>query len=108
MHRFCARSSYDAILMINGFAAKRSFLRMHFHKQHMEEDERNSVMSALLVIILTMAAFVAYFTSGNSIVFWVVAILALIAGIYMAYRLSEEGKALDKKLVSRKGSKGAK
>lgn len=56
----------------------------------MDENERNNVLAALLVVVLSIAAFVAYFAAGSGIAFWIVAVIAVIAGFYMAYRLSKE------------------
>ncbi len=57
----------------------------------MDENERKNVTSALLVVVLSIAAFVAYF-ANLGVVFWIIAVLALVSGFYMAYILSKEGR----------------
>lgn len=58
----------------------------------MNDDERISVMAALAVVVLSIAAFVAFILSGSGIPFYALALLAVVAGFYMSYRISQEAK----------------
>ena len=80
------------------------YLKMRTYKQRMDENERKNVIAALLVVVISIAAFVAYFANGG-VVFWVVAIMALISGFYMAYRLSQEGKPVRTTAVQQQRAK---
>lgn len=58
----------------------------------MEEHERISLMAAVGVVVLAIAAFVSFVLTGGSAIFYVFAVLALVVGFYMSYRISREGQ----------------
>ncbi len=63
----------------------------------MNEEEKKSVAIALGIVVLTIAAFVAFIYGVESL-FYVVALLAIALGFYMAYRVSLESKQKKQKL----------
>ncbi len=58
----------------------------------MDDNERISVLTALLVVAFSVAAFVSFFVAGSGVLFWISAIIAVVAGFYMAFRISNESK----------------
>lgn len=71
----------------------------------MEEHERISVMASAAVIVLTIAAFVAFIFTGGGALFYLIAVLALLAGVYTSYRISREAKLANRATKSTKSRK---
>ncbi len=59
---------------------------------------------AIAVLVLSIGAITAFAITGGSALFYVVVVIALIAGFYMAYYVSKEEKAPK---PARKVGKGA-
>ncbi len=58
------------------------------------ETEKTSLLVALCVVIFSMIAIIAFIFAHGGIVFYLVAAVAVILELYMAYRISQETKAL--------------
>lgn len=71
----------------------------------MEEHERISVMASAAVIALTSVAFISFIFTGGSPLFYLVAVLALIAGVYTSYRISREAKLANRTAKGKKSKR---
>lgn len=56
------------------------------------ETERKSLAIAGSIIVVSAIAIAAFFYTGGGIIFYAVAILALLLEVYMAYRISQESE----------------
>ena len=64
------------------------------------EEERHPFIVSIVVIVLAILAIAAFIISGGSVFFYIFALLALIAGIYLAYVIPKE--AVTKESVQQK------
>lgn len=62
----------------------------------MDQNERISVVAALAVVAFTICAFVTFIYGGGGVLFYLFAVLAIIVGAYMSYRISQEAKQMAK------------
>lgn len=69
------------------------------------ESEKRSLIVAGGAIVFSIIAILAYVYTGGGIVFYGIAIITLLLEFYMAYRISQEGKAEQKKTQARKPRK---
>ncbi len=58
-----------------------------------EKENQLAFGLSLAVVILCVGAIVAFIYSGGSLLFYTVAIVAIIVGFYMAYAVSKTGSA---------------
>ncbi len=59
--------------------------------EDMSGEEKKSLVIAIGIVVLTIVAFLA-FVYGGGVLFYIIALIAIILGFYMAYRVSKEGK----------------
>lgn len=59
----------------------------------LEEHEKKPFMLAGLTVIFSIIAIVAFFATAAGLLFYVVAIIAIITGAYLAMHISDAAKA---------------
>ena len=59
----------------------------------LEEHEKKPFMLAALVVVLSIVAIVAFFAFGGGLLFYAIAIIAIVIGAYLALHISNEAKA---------------
>lgn len=60
--------------------------------EELSESEKNSLYAAIGVLVLSILAIISFFYLGSSIVFYILAVLAIVFGFYMLRRVSLEAK----------------
>ncbi len=58
----------------------------------LEEHEKRPFMLSGLVVLLSLIAIVLFFVTNAGILFYIVALVAIILGIYLAYHIAQEAK----------------
>jgi|GEM_PF-7039603 4-hydroxybenzoate polyprenyltransferase len=61
------------------------------------ETEKKSLIVACGVIFFSIVAVIAFAYTRGGIIFYVIAIITIALEFYMAYRISQEGKVVQKK-----------
>jgi 4-hydroxybenzoate polyprenyltransferase len=66
--------------------------------ERLSEEDMRSVAVAAGVVVLSIAAIIAFFFSGGDLIpFYVIAVLAILLCIYMTHRISKESKQIQRK-----------
>ncbi len=67
------------------------------------ETERASLMVAAGVVVFSMIAIITFILTRGSIFFYLVAAVAVALELYMAYRISKEGRTAAQEKAAKKG-----
>lgn len=58
----------------------------------LEEHEKRPFMLSGLVVLLSVIAIVLFFVTSAGILFYIVALVAIVLGLYLAYHIAQEAK----------------
>ncbi len=71
----------------------------------LEEHEKKPFMLAVLVVALSVIAIVAFFATAAGLLFYAVAIIAIVVGLYLALHISNEAKTNLASIAKKNGRK---
>lgn len=66
------------------------------------ETEKVTLTAAAGFLVLGAAAILAYVFSGGTVIFYGIAAVAITLGVYLAYRISQEGQMTKQEIRKRK------
>ncbi len=68
----------------------------------LEEHEKKPFMLSGAVVILSLIAIIVFFVIGAGVLFYLIALVAIVLGIYLAYHISDFSKASNSIQIGRR------